>query len=133
MSQTLEIKLLNLAQIFSLIDNNNITRKDGAKILNYSYWHFVRLYHQYQTNGLTSLFQKDKPRNNLKLSRNDIVLLKNLYLKLDKPQISLLHYFLYLDYPSFPKISSEWIRKILIRENIYSCNRSKTYYTVYEI
>lgn len=125
MQNKLENKLLNLAQVFALIDNNNLTLKQGANLLNYSYWHFIRLYHQYQIKGIANLFQKDKPRNNLKLSPADIELIKNLYLKLDNPPISLLRYFLYLDYPSFPKISSEWIRKILIRENIYSPGQRK--------
>lgn len=120
MSHTLENKLLNLAQVFALIDNNNITLKEGAKLLNYSYWHFIRLYHHYQSQGLSNLFQKERKKKQQKLKIADIALHKEHYLKLEKPQLSLLCYFLYLDYPSFQKISSEWIRKTLIKENIYS-------------
>ena len=54
------------------------------------------------------------------MSEKDIKLLKGYYLELEKPQISLLRYFLRLDYPSFPDISCEWIRKTLIREKVYS-------------
>ncbi|MCX8015152.1 MAG: DDE-type integrase/transposase/recombinase [candidate division WOR-3 bacterium] len=125
MQNKLEYKLLNFAQVFVLIDNNHLTLRQGAMLLNYSYWHFTKLYHRYQANGLPNLFKKEKPKNNLILSQNDISLLKTYYLQLNKPPMSLLHYFLYLDYPSFPKISPEWMRKILTRENIYSPGERK--------
>jgi len=120
MSAKLENKLLNLAKVFSLVENRSITLKQGSKLLNYSYWHCTRLYQKYRKEGLKKLFKQEKKGKRRKLNEKDIALLKDYYLKLEKPQISLLHYFLRLDYPSFPKISQEWIRKTLIRENIYS-------------
>jgi len=44
MVSKLEDKLLNLAEIFALIDNSSITLNQGSKLLTYSYWHFIRLF-----------------------------------------------------------------------------------------
>lgn len=120
MVSNLEDKLLNLAKVFSLVENRSITLKQGSKLLNYSYWHCIRLFQKYRKEGLKKLFKQEKKGKPRKLSDKDKVLLKDYYLKLEKPQISLLRYFLRLDHPSFPDISQEWIRKTLIRENIYS-------------
>jgi|GEM_PF-1925013 len=120
MSWKLEDKLLNLAKVFSLIDNKSINLKQGSKLLNYSYWHFTRLYKKYRKSGLKNLFVRERKRRRRKLREEDVELLKNYYLQLGKPQISLLLYFLRLDHHCFPEISSEWVRKILIKENVYS-------------
>lgn len=44
-------------------------------------------------------------------------------LKLARPQISMLMYFLYLDYPDFPKRSDEWVRKLLIKQGVYAVGK----------
>lgn len=115
----LENKLLNLTKVFSLIDNKVLTLNDAAKLTNYSYWHFARLYDKYQKSGIETLFKRNRNKKPSKLNDNDIELLKKVYLELNQPQISLLLYFTKLDYPAFPKISGEWARKLLIRANIY--------------
>ena len=108
MVSKLEDKLLNLAEIFALIVNSSITLNQGSKLLTYSYWHFIRLFQKYRKVRLKNRFKLEKKSKPRKLSDNDKVLLKVYYLKLNKPQISLLHFFLRLDYPSFPVISQEW-------------------------
>jgi transposase InsO family protein len=115
----LENKLLNLTKVFSLIENNVLTLNDAAKLTNYSYWHFTRLYGKYQKSGIETLFKRNRNKKPTKLNDNNIELLKKVYLELNQPQISLLLYFTKLDYPSFPKISGEWVRQLLIRENVY--------------
>jgi len=115
----LEDKMINLAKIFSLIENKVINLKEGSKLLNYSYWHFTKLYKRYKKVGLKELFKKERKRTKRKLKEKDIELLKTYYLKLDKPQISLLLYFLKIDHPSFPTLSKEWARQILIKEGLY--------------
>lgn len=116
----LEDKLLSLAKVFSLVDAGTETLKGAAALTRYSYWHLTRLYKQYRKDGLKNLFQRERKPIPRKLARKDIDLLKRYYLSLGKPQISLLLYFLRLDHPSFPRISGEWTRKVLIREGLYS-------------
>ncbi|MEF3254838.1 MAG: hypothetical protein K6348_04650 [Deferribacterales bacterium] len=120
MSIKLEDKLLSLVKVFSLVENRSMTLKQGSKLLNYSYWHFTRLYKRYLKEGPKNLFKGERKRERRKMSEKDIELLKSYYLNLKKLQISLLRYFLKLDRPSFPDISCEWIRKTLIREKVYS-------------
>lgn len=55
MSIKLEDKLLNLAKVFSLVENGSMTLKQGSKLLNYSYWHFTRLYKRYHKEGVEAL------------------------------------------------------------------------------
>ncbi|MEO0101333.1 MAG: helix-turn-helix domain-containing protein [candidate division WOR-3 bacterium] len=120
MAVKLENKLLNLAKVVSLIDDGHLSLKEGAELLNYSYWHFTRVYKRYKTQGFGNLFKRERKGETGKLKHEDIELLKEYYLNYGKPQISLLYYFLSLDYSSFPEVSAEWIRRILIREGIYS-------------
>lgn len=119
MSHTMEDKLLNLVKVFSLVVSKVLSLKEAAKLLNYSYWHLTRLYKKYLREGPGNLFVKKRKQKRRKLKDEDVELLKNYYISLGKPQISLLHYFLYIDHPNFPKISHEWMRKILIREGVY--------------
>lgn len=125
MYRRLEDKLLNLAKVFSLVDNKVLLLKEASKLLNYSYWHLTRLYKKYLKEGLGNLFVKERKRKMRKLKDEDVELLKNYYIFLGKPQISLLHYFLYIDHPDFPKLSHEWMRKILIREGVYCTGERK--------
>jgi len=118
-------KLLNLAKVFSLADAKVLTLKAIASLTKYSYWHLTRLYKKYRKAGLKNLFRQERKSAPRKLERNDIDLLKRYYLTLGKPQISLLLHFLRLDHPSFPRISGEWTRKILIREGIYSAGERR--------
>jgi len=124
----LEDKLLKLAQVFSLVANKSLTLKAAAQVSNYSYWHLTRLSKRYKQEGLKNLFRRNRMRRSSKLKESDIALLKNYYLKLARPQISLFLYFFYLDYPNFPKLSGAWMRKLLIKQGGYSVgNRKKTY------
>jgi len=128
MAFRLEDKLLKLAQVFSLVTNKSLTLKEAAQLSNYSYWHLTRLYKRHKRDGLKKLFKRNRMRRSRKLKESDIVLLKNYYLKLARPQISLLLYFFYLDYPTFPKLSGEWIRKLLIKAGVYAVgNRKKVF------
>jgi len=128
MSLKLVNKLINLTKVFSLIDNKILTLHDAAKLTNYSYWHFTRLYHRYQTQGPNQLFKPARKEPIRKFKPEDIEILKKTYLELNRPQISLLLYFTKRDYPSFPDISNEWARKVLIKENIYAPgNRKKVF------
>lgn len=124
----LEDKLLKLAQVFSLVANKSLTLKEAAQLSNYSYWHLTRLDKRHKQKGLKNLFRRKRMRRPNKLKESDIALLKDYYLKLDRPQISLLLYFFYLDYPNFPKLSGEWVRKLLIKQGVYAAgNRKKIY------
>jgi transposase InsO family protein len=128
MAFRLEDKLLKLAQVFSLVANKSLTLKEAAQLSNYSYWHLTRLYKRHKQDGLKKLFKRNRRRRPRKFRESDIVLLKNYYLKLNRPQISLLLYFFYLDYPDFPKLSGEWVRKLLIKQGVYSVgNRRKVF------
>lgn len=128
MAFRLEDKLLKLAQVFSLVANKSLTLKAAAQLSNYSYWHLTRLYKRHKQDGLKRLFKRNQLRRPRKLRAADIVLLKYYYLKLGRPQISLLLHFLYLDYPDFPKLSDEWVRKLLIKQGVYSVgNRKKVF------
>jgi len=128
MAFRVEDKLLNLVKVFSLVDEDHLSLKEGAKLLNYSYWHLTRLYKKYKTEGLNNLLKREREVKQRKLKSKDVKLLKEYYLKSGKPQISLLRYFLSLDYPSFPEVSKEWIRRILLREGVYSPgNRGKVF------
>lgn len=120
MAFKLEDKLLNLAKVFSLVDNKSLTLVEAAYLAGYSYWHLTRLYKKYKEVGLKRLFKRQRKVRPRKLEAEDLELLKSYYQRLDKPQISLLLYFLGKDHPSFPKISGEWARKVLIREKVYS-------------
>lgn len=125
MAPRLEDKLVNLAKAFSLVDKKASTLKEAACLTGYSYWHLTRLYKRYKESGLKSLFKRKRETRPRKLEAKDIKLLNNYYVDLDRPQISLLMHFLYQDYPSFPKVSCEWVRRVLIREKVYSAGPRK--------
>lgn len=125
MAINLEDKLLKLVQVFSLVANKLLSLKEAAQMSDYSYWYLTRLFKQYQQQGLKKLFKRKRLRKPRKLTATDMTLLKNYYLELDKPQISLLRYFLYLDYPAFPKLSGEWVRKLLIKLGVYAVGTRK--------
>jgi len=118
-------KLLNLAKVFSLADAKVLTLRAIASLTKYSYWHLTRLYKRYRQDGLKNLFRQEQKRKPRRLKEKDLEFLKRYYLTLGKPQISLLLYFLGLDHPSFPKISGEWARKVLIREGLYSAGERR--------
>jgi transposase InsO family protein len=103
MAFSLEDKLVNLAKAFCLVDKKASSLKEGLKML----------------------FKRKRETRPRKLEAKAIQLLRNYYIELERPQISLLMYFLYLDYPWFPKISCEWMRKVLIREKVYSVGPRK--------
>lgn len=124
----LEDRLLDLAKTFGLVDGRTMSLVEAATLTGYSYWHLTRLYRRYRTQGLKRLFQHHRNRPSAILTPQHVVQLKDYYLKLEKPQISLLLYFLRLDYPSFPEISREWARQTLIRNQVYSAGkRSKVF------
>lgn len=98
---SLEDKMINLAKVFSLIENKFLSLKEGSKLLKYSYWHFTKLYKRYKKVGLKDLFKKQRKRKKMKLKDKDVEILKEYYLKLEKPQISLSLYFLKADFSTF--------------------------------
>lgn len=114
-----EHKLVKLAQAFALVQNGSLSLKDAAALCGYSYWHLTRLYQKAQHIGLERLFQSKSPPPR-KLSADDVALLKQYYTDNQRPQISLLSHFLYEDHPDFPKVSQEWLRRVLIREQVYA-------------
>ncbi|MEO0069167.1 MAG: integrase core domain-containing protein [candidate division WOR-3 bacterium] len=118
MATKLENKIVKLSQVFTLVEQGSISLKDAAFLTGYSYWHLTRLYHRAQGVRLEQLFQPKPPPR--KLSQANVALLKNYYDKLKHPQISLLAHFLYQDHPTFPRVSEEWLRRVLIREQVYS-------------
>lgn len=116
----LEDKLLSLAKVFGSVDRHLTSLAEAATLTGYSYWHLTRLYRRYRQSGLKQLFRRHRDRQPAKLSPQHVTQLKNYYVELGKPQLSLLLYFLRLDYPSIPEISREWTRRTLIREQAYS-------------
>ena len=115
-----EDRLLKLTQFFSLVDAGSMSLKAAAANAGYSYWHFTRLYQKALTDGVDHLYairSAPKPR---KLTEQDIVRLKQHYEDLNHPQLSLLMHFLRQDHPSFPAVSEEWVRRLLIRHQVYS-------------
>jgi hypothetical protein len=123
-----EDRLLKLTQLFSLVDAGSMSLKEAAANAGYSYWHFTKLYKKALTAGVDHLYvprPAPKPR---KLSEHDVTLLKRCYEDLERPQLSLLMHFLHEDQPSFPDISEEWARRLLIRHQVYSPgSRGKTF------
>jgi transposase InsO family protein len=115
-----EDRLLKLTQAFSLVDAGSMSLKEAAMTAGYSYWHLTRLYKKALTQGIDRLYAPRPTPKPRKLTEQDIALLKQHYEDLEHPQLSLLMYFLQQDHPSFPAISEEWARKLLIRERVYS-------------
>jgi transposase len=115
-----EDRLLKLTQVFSLVDAGDMSLKTAAANTGYSYWHLTRLYRKALTDGISHLYAPRPAPKPRKLSEQDVALLRQRYKELEKPQLSLLRHFMQQDYPSFPAISEEWIRRLLIRAGVYS-------------
>ncbi|MEO0070981.1 MAG: integrase core domain-containing protein [candidate division WOR-3 bacterium] len=113
-------KMLTLAKVFGLVDCRAISLKEAVTLSGYSYWHLTRLYHRYQESGLKELFQQHRNRPPTKISPQQVSQLRNYYIDLGKPQLSLLLYFFRLKHPDLPSLSREWARQILIHEQVYS-------------
>ncbi len=62
MQTNLEDKMINLAKVFYLIENKVLNLKEGSKILNYSYWHFTRIFKKYKEVGIKGLFKRTRKR-----------------------------------------------------------------------
>jgi len=109
----LEDKLLSLAKVFGLVDRKSMRLVEAAKLAGYSYWHLTRLYRRYRQVGVKRLLQPRRDRPPARISSQQMALLKELYVKLEKPQMSQLLYFFELDHPDFPSLSREWARQLL--------------------
>jgi len=123
-----EGRLLKLTQVFSLVDAGSMSLKEAAATTGYSYWHLTRLYKKALATGIDQLYAPRPAPKPRKVTSQDIALLKQQYEELGKPTLSQLHYFMRLDYPSFPAVSEEWLRRLLIRASAYSPgDRSQTF------
>lgn len=115
-----EDRLLKLTQVFSLVDAGSMSLKEAATTTGYSYWHLTRLYKRALSDGIDHLYRPRPAPKPRKVTDQDAALLKQSYSDLGRPQLSLLQHFMSLDHPSFPAISEEWIRRLLIRASVYS-------------
>ncbi len=123
-----EDRLLKLTQVFSLVDAGSLSLKEAAATTGYSYCHLTRLYKKALAVGIDQLYPPRPAPKPRKVSDQDIAQLKHQYKKLGHPPLSLLHHFMHQDYPSFPQVSEEWLRRLLIRAAVYSPGkRSQTF------
>lgn len=115
-----ENRLLTLTQLFALVRTKQMSRKEAAVTSGYSYWHLTRLYRRALAQGVDRLFAPPRVPCPRKLLPEHVAQIKQLYARLGQPQLSLLLHFLPQEYPSFPPVSEEWLRRLLIREQVYA-------------
>lgn len=118
-------KLGRLEVTFQLIDAKKINLKIGAQLEKYSYWHFTRLYKRYKESGIDSLFKQTRNIKPRKFKPEHVEKIKEYYTKFENPPLSILRDFLKEDFPNFPDISLEYLRKILIKEGIWNPGKRK--------
>lgn len=121
------IKMGKLSVIFNMIDEGKVNLKTGSLIAGYSYCHFTRLYKRYLEKGLEGLYKERRERRWRKLSpKYRDLLVKEFKWYDEEPPLSVFLYFLGLDHPDFPDISTEWIRKTLISEGVWKIGKRRT-------
>lgn len=121
------LKMGKLSIVFNMIDEGKVNLKTGSIIAGYSYWHFTRLYKKYRERGLDGLYKKERKRKWRKLRPEQRELLIKEFKGYDEePSLSVLRYFMKMDYPDFPDISLEWIRKILIQSGAWEKGKRRT-------